>query len=103
MSGLVMLFDVVREEYPEVKRLGEFTLDDIKSGLRKQGIKVKRSTLYAQLSGMGIERSRRGFYDAAQVAVLIGWYLGGDYSSYAQYISLAGQSIYNSVKSQEAA
>lgn len=98
---MLSLIDLVRQHsVSEPKRLGfDFAIEDIEADLAKLGKHPHRSTIYKALKGMGLKPNRRGYYEAPQVAVLLDWYTNPNtYPSYASYIKLAGQALYDAVR-----
>lgn len=98
---MLSLIDLVRQHsVSEPKRLGfDFAIEDIEADLAKLGKRPHRSTIYKALKGMGLKPNRRGYYEAPQVAALLGWYASpNSYTSYGNYITLAGQALYDTVQ-----
>lgn len=99
MSAIDLLQFLETHPVAEPKRQGfDFDIEDIRAALKAIGKAPHPSALYKALSGMDIEKNRRGYYDAPAVAALLGWYRSPSrYASYEKYIKAVGQSLYDAV------
>lgn len=98
MLVLDLIAFIQSQPIAEPKRPGfDFDMGDIELALEKIGASPARSNIYRAIGKMKITKNDRGYYSAPAVAALIGWYMSPNkYSSFGQYVTLAGQSLYDS-------
>lgn len=86
------------------KQKTDYTAQEVYEELLRRGFSVSRTSIYRQFKALNVTRNNRGYYDPCEIAVVLGWYQSnGEYPSYARYLEVAGQAIYDSYTVQATA